>query len=158
MRSEKNRFEQIMQFVQLADNNNPVQNDEAWKIRPLMDKSKYAFLKYFPGTEFQYILKRWWWCLFRWLLDVSIQNAWYLYKKAGNGSESQLEFCRYIVLTYLSRYGTKYKGPWRPLSFGASTGNNRVINDDVPVHRKTANRLSEQCVPNVIWDFVSIAI
>ncbi|KAK9685782.1 Transposase IS4 [Popillia japonica] len=47
----KNRFEQIMQFVHLADNNNPLQNDRAWKIHPLMDKLKHAFLKYFVPEE-----------------------------------------------------------------------------------------------------------
>ncbi|KAG5881805.1 hypothetical protein JTB14_004104 [Gonioctena quinquepunctata] len=33
----KNRFEQMMQFLHVADNNNPDMNDEGWKIRPLMD-------------------------------------------------------------------------------------------------------------------------
>ncbi|KAK9693445.1 Transposase IS4 [Popillia japonica] len=46
----KNRFEQVMQFVLLADNNNPVQNDK-WKIRPLMDKLEHALLKYFVPEE-----------------------------------------------------------------------------------------------------------
>ncbi|KAK9693448.1 Transposase IS4 [Popillia japonica] len=39
-----------MQFVLLADNNNPVQNDK-WKIRPLMDKLEHALLKYFVPEE-----------------------------------------------------------------------------------------------------------
>ncbi|KAG5863470.1 hypothetical protein JTB14_004183 [Gonioctena quinquepunctata] len=32
----KNRFEQIMQFLHVADNNNPDINDKGWKICPLM--------------------------------------------------------------------------------------------------------------------------
>lgn len=43
--------------------------------------------------------KKWWWCLFTWLIDVSIQNAWILQKKSG-GSLSQLEFRRDIVKTF----------------------------------------------------------
>lgn len=44
--------------------------------------------------------KKWWWCLFTWLIDVTIQNEWILYEKTG-GILSQLEFKRDIVQTYL---------------------------------------------------------
>ncbi|KAK9759298.1 Transposase IS4 [Popillia japonica] len=45
--------------------------------------------------------KKWWWCLFMWLIDASIQNAWVLYKKSGN-ILTQLEFRREIVKVYLN--------------------------------------------------------
>lgn len=54
--------------------------------------------------------KKWWWCLFTWLIDVSIQNAWILHKKAG-GILSQLEFKRDIVQTYLVTYRNLPKRP-----------------------------------------------
>lgn len=54
--------------------------------------------------------KKWWWCLFTWLIDVSIQNAWILHKKSG-GNLSQLEFRRDIVKTYLITYRNLPKRP-----------------------------------------------
>lgn len=54
--------------------------------------------------------KKWWWCLFTWLIDVSIQNAWILHKKSG-GILSQLEFKRDIVQTYLVTYRNLPKRP-----------------------------------------------
>ncbi|XP_025407097.1 piggyBac transposable element-derived protein 3-like [Sipha flava] len=54
--------------------------------------------------------KKWWWCLFTWLIDVSIQNAWILHKKSG-GNLSQLEFRRDIVKTYLITYSNLPKRP-----------------------------------------------
>ena len=56
--------------------------------------------------------KKWWWCLFTWLLDVSINNAWLLSKAKGD-NYSQLQFRRAIVKAYLSRYGTPPKGAGR---------------------------------------------
>lgn len=47
----KNRFEHIMQFLHLADNNLPDLNDKAWKIRLLMDKLKKKFLEHFVPEE-----------------------------------------------------------------------------------------------------------
>ncbi|KAG5887023.1 hypothetical protein JTB14_008379 [Gonioctena quinquepunctata] len=47
----KNRFEQIMQFLHVADNNNRDINDKGWKIRLLMDKLKEKFLNQFVPEE-----------------------------------------------------------------------------------------------------------
>lgn len=69
--------------------------------------------------------KKWWWPLFSWLIDVSIQNAWVLYKKSGK-SVTQLQFRREIVNTYLSKYGTASKGAGRPSSSLTSSQGNRV--------------------------------
>ncbi|XP_046404157.1 piggyBac transposable element-derived protein 3-like [Ischnura elegans] len=55
--------------------------------------------------------KKWWWCIFTWLVDVSLNNAWVLHKKSGK-TLSQLQFRRSFVQVYL----TKYKNP--PISVG----------------------------------------
>ena len=55
--------------------------------------------------------KKWYGCIFTWLLDISIQNAWILHKKCG-GSMPRFDFKEYIALSYLQRYGTlrNYQG------------------------------------------------
>lgn len=68
--------------------------------------------------------KKWWWCLFSWMLDVSIENAWYIYNKAEHNIP-QLSFRREIATTYLTKYGTEAKGAGRPLS-GISQNLSRV--------------------------------
>lgn len=47
--------------------------------------------------------KKWWWPLFTWLVDVSVQNAWILSRGAGKQLDL-LEFRREIVMSYLLRY------------------------------------------------------
>ncbi|XP_065355426.1 piggyBac transposable element-derived protein 3-like [Calliphora vicina] len=49
--------------------------------------------------------KKWWFSIFTWLVDVSIQNAWILHRKAG-GSMSQLSFRRSIATRYCKSYGS----------------------------------------------------
>lgn len=72
--------------------------------------------------------KKWWWALLSWLIDISIQNAWYLYKKSGR-TATQLQFRREIVNTYLKKYGTVAKGAGRPSSSLSSTQGHRVSED-----------------------------
>lgn len=72
--------------------------------------------------------KKWWWCLFTWMLDVTIHNAWYLYNRAGN-TVSQLDFRRDIVITYLTRFGTAAKGAGRPSYSLSNTSGSRVSMD-----------------------------
>lgn len=49
---------------------------------------------------FQGIRKnKWWWSIFTWLLDVSVQNAWLLQRKAGYNI-TQLQFRRNIAMHY----------------------------------------------------------
>ncbi len=71
--------------------------------------------------------KKWWWCIFTWLVDVSVQNAWILHQKTGKNL-SQLKFREQLAETYLTRFGNPPKGcgktPTQTLS-----GNNRVIDD-----------------------------
>lgn len=52
--------------------------------------------------------KKWWWCIFTWLVDVSIENAWILNQKVG-GSLVQLEFRKHLAEIYLTRYGVHPK-------------------------------------------------
>lgn len=63
--------------------------------------------------------RKWYWAILTWLLDVSIQNAWLLGRKAGK-KISQLDFRREVVQVYLKRYGVAPKGAGRPASAGTS--------------------------------------
>lgn len=54
--------------------------------------------------------KKWYWPIFTWLLDVTINNAWLLYRKTHEKT-SNLDFRREIVRTYLARYGAPSKSP-----------------------------------------------
>lgn len=50
-------------------------------------------------------MKKWWWPIFRYLLDMSIQNAYQLYRlQDGVEALDLLAFRRSIVKTYLSKY------------------------------------------------------
>lgn len=69
--------------------------------------------------------KKWWWCIFTWMVDATIQNAWIVYKKAGNQC-TQLEFRRDIVETYLTKYKNPPKATGRPSSSLSSKSSHRV--------------------------------
>ena len=47
--------------------------------------------------------KKWWWCLFTWLLDVSITNARILFQAKGEALP-QIDFRRAIVHSYLNSF------------------------------------------------------
>ena len=47
--------------------------------------------------------KKWWWCLFTWMLGVCLHNSWLLARRSGHDI-SQVDFHRHIVQTYLIRY------------------------------------------------------
>ena len=54
--------------------------------------------------------KNWWWSLFIWLLDVSIGNAHYLYKRSPAYNDEPLDllgFKKKIVLVYGQRYKSR---------------------------------------------------
>ena len=59
-------------------------------------------------------IKKWWWCLFTWLIDVTIQNCWLLARDAGETLDL-LTFRRHIVIYYLQKPALKL-----PLSFQCS--------------------------------------
>ena len=52
--------------------------------------------------------KKWWWCLFTWLLDVSITNAWILFQAKGEALP-QIDFRRAINHSYLNSFGNPPK-------------------------------------------------
>ena len=95
--------------------------------------------------------KKWWWSIFTWLLDVSVQNAWILHKKSG-GCLPQLDFKEQIAESYLKRYGIPPKGPGRPSQ--GETGCKRVLDDirfDGIEHYliETPNRKRRRCAGNL---------
>ena len=47
----RNRFEEIMQFLHLADNSNLGENDKVAKVRPLLAMLNERFLRYFAGPN-----------------------------------------------------------------------------------------------------------
>lgn len=94
--------------------------------------------------------RKWYWSLFTWLIDISIQNAWCLYRKSGN-QISQLDFRRTIVQVYLKKYSTAPKGTGRtPLS----TSNAQQIADEIRYDRmdhlieKIPNNKRRRCAGN----------
>ncbi|KAJ8913987.1 hypothetical protein NQ315_008979 [Exocentrus adspersus] len=111
--------------------------------------------------------KKWWWCLFTWMLDACMQNAWQLHKKS-KGTLPQLEFRREIVKSYLKSFGTQPKGAGRTSTSTSSVTLNRVSDDlrydkrDHFVVRIPQNKRrrcagegcassGEQCVINATW-------
>ena len=107
--------------------------------------------------------KKWWWPIFTWLIDVSINNAWILMKSCGS-SISQLNFKRNIEQTYLISYRTMPRGSGRPIS---SRSGGRVLNSTrydnighyvrpVPMNKRRrcaaepVSRSGEPCVENVM--------
>ncbi|KAG5869301.1 hypothetical protein JTB14_000925 [Gonioctena quinquepunctata] len=70
--------------------------------------------------------KKWWWAIFTWLLDVSVVNAWNIYRQHEN--IKQLVFRRQIVQTYLTKYAVP-KGAGKPTTSRSSVSLNRVSDD-----------------------------
>ena len=60
--------------------------------------------------------KKWWWPLFTWLIDASIQNAWNLARCTGKNID-QLQFRRDIAMSYLLRYQDQPKSSGKRHSF-----------------------------------------
>lgn len=73
--------------------------------------------------------KKWWWPIFTWLIDVSVNNAWVLQRKV-NLNMPQLQFRREIVRNLLLKYGTKPKVGGR-LSLLVSSVSCNGISDDI---------------------------
>ncbi|KAK9729985.1 Transposase IS4 [Popillia japonica] len=110
--------------------------------------------------------KKWWWCLFTWLIDASILNAWVLHKKSGN-ILTQLEFRREIVKAYLNKYRNPPTSSGRPSTSKSSRSFNRVSDDVLydnighmlmpkksGVMVTNANQLCVQNVLNAMWGCV----
>ena len=52
---------------------------------------------------------KWWWCLFTWMIDVSMQNAWII-ARTRETSCDQLSFRREVAMSYIRRFGSAPKG------------------------------------------------
>lgn len=93
--------------------------------------------------------KKWWWCLFTWLLDACIHNAWQIHKNYG-GKLTQLEFRRSIAQNYLTSYGVPPKGPGRT-SIASNSVTLHRISDDLRYDRtdhliiRTTNNKRRRC-------------
>ena len=90
----------------------PIQKAKRWDRKEKKEVSvdmPYVFHKYntsMGGTDRQdqnvnkyrisICTKQWWWPLFSWAIDVTIQNAWLLFR-ASHPRWSLLEFRRYVV-------------------------------------------------------------
>jgi hypothetical protein len=59
--------------------------------------------------------RKWWWPIFTWLLDISINNAWLLKRKFSE-AKTKLEFRRELAQVYLTRYKTEVKSPGGQMS------------------------------------------
>lgn len=52
-------------------------------------------------------IKKWWWALFCFALDVSVQNAWLLHRSADAADRKKctlVQFRRELAMTYISKY------------------------------------------------------
>lgn len=61
--------------------------------------------------------KKWWWPIFAFSIDMSIHNAWQIYRRQKNCNKTDyLNFRREVVQIYLKKYGQSIKGGGRPKS------------------------------------------
>lgn len=51
--------------------------------------------------------KKWWWCLFTHMVNMSVVNAWMLHKLASEEKVDLLDFQRQIVVHYIKCFGSK---------------------------------------------------
>ena len=80
------------------------------KTRGGTDRQDQHFSNYRSGIRG----KKWWFPLFTWLVDVSIQNAWLLGREANcKDYDNLLTFRRSIAIFYLKHYGSDPKRPGR---------------------------------------------
>lgn len=70
--------------------------------------------------------KKWWWSIFTWCLDAAVNNAWRL--STNFRQQSNLEFRRELVQSYLKTYGEQPKGGGRQRVGMREEGDSRVKN------------------------------
>ena len=76
--------------------------------------------------------KKWWWPMFRFLIDLSVQNAFQLYRlQDGVDCLDLLGFRRSIVETYISKYS-----PQRPRNAYAKQSVDKRVQDDIRYDRE----------------------
>ena len=90
--------------------------------------------------------KKWWWALWTWLIDVTVQNAFDLARKAGSPSaDDQLEFRRAIARFYLQHYGTPRSGKGRPRAGDPTATELRFDGRDHVIQRSAKRRVCAYC-------------
>ena len=94
--------------------------------------------------------KKWWWSVFTWTIDVSLQNAWLVHREA-NQRMSLLEFRRSIAIRYLSIYTEVPIGAGRPKLSKDSSIVSRVADE---VRLDSSGRLIQNEKSNIRrrWD------
>lgn len=97
-------------------------------------------------------LKKWWWPIFAYFVDVSVVNGWLLAWKLKNTnhSESLLIFRRDIALTLLKKYGTesnKGKVYPQPTTSIRNDGTNHWIVEN----EKNTQRRCAQCKGKTVF-------
>lgn len=82
--------------------------------------------------------KKWWSCIFTWMIDVAVKNAWQLHR-VEHPEMPQLDFRREITLFYCRHYGVPPK----------STGNRLSKNSKKDVKSVRYDKLSHwpRCIP-----------
>ena len=70
--------------------------------------------------------KKWWWSIFTWCLNAAVNNAWRL--SSNFRQQSNLEFRRELVQSYLKTYGEPAKGGGRQRVGMKEEGDSRVKN------------------------------
>lgn len=72
--------------------------------------------------------KKWYWPIFTWLIDVSINNAWVLHRNSTpeNKKIPNIMFRREIVQSLLRSHGTPANYPGRPSTSKTSSTDNRI--------------------------------
>lgn len=89
--------------------------------------------------------KKWWWCIWTYLIDVSIVNAWIQMKQAGS-QIPQLAFRREIVQVYLKTYASLPRGPGR-ISSSKSSATGHKVSDEI--RYDGTNHLLTNCAEGV---------
>lgn len=87
--------------------------------------------------------KKWWWCLFTWMLDVAVQNAWLLARKK-NPKLTQLNFRRDLVMAYLLMHKNPPKSAGRKPETAPGLNTLRFDKMDHWV-QKTGNNKQRRC-------------
>lgn len=77
--------------------------------------------------------KKWWWCIFTWMIDVCVQNAWILCRSSGQ-KITQIQFRREIVQCYLTKYQVLPKAAGRSAAPSSSSRVHEYIQFDRTDH------------------------
>ena len=137
MRSERWNDNKIVSMLSNSFSMNPLKYVKHWSASEKSEK-KYVqisqpylisqYNRFMGGTDrmdqniakvrINIRIKKWWWALFCFAVDVSLQNAWQLYRmsEAGDHQHATLvQFRREVAMTYIMRYRNR-SAVGRPLT------------------------------------------